>query len=144
VASVLLSLSIWVLIRPHVIACSQQLWLLLKRANRAFERATEYPPEMAHRLEPVARYMRLVDHVYRAVFTACAVGLAILAFVCVAGARLTWDQSLALWWTFLTTLGQSFVRLTVPALMIMVLVILLRRALASAFREWQGVKTGHE
>jgi len=129
---------------PMIRALAHTIRVGVTRATRALERAGEYPLEVAHRLEPVARYMKFVDHVCRAVFTAFALGIGLLAFVCVARARLTWDQSLVLWWTFLTIFGKTFVLLTIPAIIIMVLFVLLRLALASAFREWQGIKTGYE
>jgi hypothetical protein len=63
VVVVLVSAIAWLLTRRHLVALAHQLLSLLKRSDEAFVRACQYPPEVERRLQPSARYAKLVESV---------------------------------------------------------------------------------
>ncbi|MGH8066499.1 MAG: hypothetical protein ACRERE_14930 [Candidatus Entotheonellia bacterium] len=107
VVAVLVSVIAWILTRRHVIAFGQQLWLLLKRANRALEHACRYAPATERRLKRQAPYVALVTHGLLAAFCACAaMGFAIALPVFLLHTRWSWAMVTTLYLVGATCFGR--------------------------------------
>jgi hypothetical protein len=117
------SIIAWLLTRRHVIACSQQFWLLLKRANCILEYICRHAPETERHRKRWAPYVQLVFHGFLAVVFACTVFVFIVALI-LGLSRMTWSASLMVsgFW--------------------IVAILLMRINSAAASWAWHSIKTG--